>query len=144
MFIKNTIYILLAAATLSVSQATAQQVRGLSAKPAGSNNFVVSWQMVMDSLRVRPNQTLVFTPVIEDGKGHTQVMRSLIVNGRKQHYVYLRNGGNPNYPEATELQRHNGQPQSYDYREVIAQEPWMKEASVRINTDTCGCGNLMG
>ncbi len=144
MFIKNTIYILLATATLSVSQATAQQVRGLSAKPAGSNNFVVSWQMVMDSLRVRPNQTLVFTPVIEDGKGHTQAMRSLIVNGRKQHYVYLRNGGNPNYPEATELQRHNGQPQSYDYREVIAQEPWMKEASVRINTDTCGCGNLIG
>ena len=42
MFIKNTIYILLATATLSVSQATAQQVRGLSAKPAGSNNFVVS------------------------------------------------------------------------------------------------------
>lgn len=135
---------MLLAFALSGATLQAQTIKGLQAKPAGSTNFVVSWQMVMDSLRVRANQTLVFTPVVEDAAGHTQVMRSLIVNGRKQHYVYLRNGGNHNYPDAIEVWRHNGTEQTYAYREAIALEPWMNNATVRINTDTCGCGNLMG
>lgn len=144
MKVKNIFPLLLLALCSWAISATAQTVCGLQAQPAGSANFVVSWQMVMDSLRVRPNQTFVFTPVVEDAAGHTQTLRSLIVNGRKQHYVYLRNGGNVHYPDAIELQRHNGTTQSYDYREAIAYESWMNNATVRINTDTCGCGNLMG
>lgn len=112
------------------------------AKPAGES-LVVTWRMTMDSMRIRSNQTLVFTPVIEDKHGHTQTLRSIMVNGRRQHYVFLRNG-NKHYPDAIELQRHNGTTQCYNYREAIDLEPWMNDATVRIATDTCGCGNLVG
>ena len=112
------------------------------AKPAGES-LVVTWRMTMDSMRIRSNQTLVFTPVIEDKHGHTQTLRSIMVNGRRQHYVFLRNG-NKHYPDAIELQRHNGTAQCYNYREAIDLEPWMNDATVRIATDTCGCGNLVG
>ena len=112
------------------------------AKPAGES-LVVTWRMTMDSMRIRSNQTLVFTPVIEDKHGHTQTLRSIMVNGRRQHYVFLRNG-NKHYPDAIELQRHNGTAQCYNYREAIDLEPWMNDATLRIATDTCGCGNLVG
>lgn len=137
-------FTLLLLASLGLS-ATAQNIKQFSAKPSGNTDFVVSYRMLLDSMKVRPNQTLVFTPVIEDASGqNTATMRSLIVNGRKQHIVYERNNGNKNYPDAAELQRHNGTAQSYDYREAIALEPWMRNATVRLSIDTCGCGNLVG
>ncbi len=137
---KNLSLLLLASLGLSMS---AQNIQQFSAKPSGNANFVVSYRMQLDSMKVRPNQTLVFTPVVEDDN-NTATLRSLIVNGRKQHYVYERNNGNKNYPDAIELQRRNGEEQAYDYREAIALEPWMRDARVRISIDTCGCGNLMG
>ncbi len=110
---------------------------------AASGLLVVKWRMVMDSLQMRSNQTLVFTPVIEDDKGNTEVMRSVMVNGRNQHLVYLRNGSK-NYPDAIEIQRKNHTAQSYDYSETTDYQPWMSNATVRISVDTCGCGNLTG
>lgn len=137
---------LLALIPAAPSMAQRGQVSKLAArpiaKPAGQS-LVVSWRMVMDSLQLRPNQTMVFTPVIEDNQGNTHVMRSIMVNGRRQHIVYQRNG-NKNYPDAIELYHRNGTAQSYDYRETCDLEPWMNNATVRINTDTCGCGNLVG
>lgn len=107
------------------------------------DNFVVSWRMILDSLTLRSNRQIVFTPVVEDKKGNIATLRSVIVNGRNQHYVYLRNGSK-NYPDAIEIRRNNGEKQTYEYREAIPYEAWMNDATLRINEDTCGCGNLLG
>lgn len=107
------------------------------------NSFVVSWRLVLDSLHLASNRQMVFTPVLEDANGNVATLRSVMVNGRNQHYVFLRNGSK-NYPDAIELRRVNGQKQTYDYREAIPLGPWMADATLRINEDTCGCGNLLG
>lgn len=107
------------------------------------NSFVVSWRLVLDSLHLASNRQMVFTPVLEDANGNVATLRSVMVNGRNQHYVFLRNGSK-SYPDAIELRRVNGQKQTYDYREAIPSEPWMADATLRINEDTCGCGNLFG
>lgn len=116
-----------------------QKVKGVMA----ANAFIVTWHLVLDSLNLRSNRQMVFTPVLEDSKGNVATLRSVMVNGRNQHYVYQRNGSK-SYPDAIELRRINGQKQAYDYREAIPAEEWMKDATLRINEDTCGCGNLLG
>ena len=63
------------------------------------NSFVVSWRLVLDSLRLASNRQMVFTPVLEDANGHVATLRSVMVNGRNQHYVFLRNGSK-SYPDA--------------------------------------------
>ena len=55
------------------------------------NSFVVSWRLVLDSLHLASNRQMVFTPVVEDANGHVATLRSVMVNGRNQHYVFLRN-----------------------------------------------------
>lgn len=123
------------------STGTARTVN-ISGKPAGES-FVVSWRLILDSLNLDANRMVVYTPVVEDEQGNTTTLRSLIVTGRKQHYVYERNG-NKNYPDAIEVRRRNNEAQTFAYREAIPLEEWMREATVRINEDTCGCGNLLG
>ncbi|MDO4930841.1 MAG: hypothetical protein Q4E59_06890 [Bacteroidales bacterium] len=118
------------------------QAVNINGKPAGES-FVVSWRLVLDSLDLGSNNVVVYTPVIEDELGHTATMRPLMVTGRNQHYVYLRNG-NDVYADAIEVRRRNDEKQTFAYREAIALEEWMREATVRINVDTCGCGNLLG
>lgn len=117
------------------------RTEALSGKPAGSS-FVVSYRLILDSLKLRSNGMMVFTPIVEDSLGNTAMLKSVIVTGRKQHYIHLRQG-NKNYPDAIEMRRDNGAAQSYNYREVIPLEDWMDEATVRIHRDTCGCGNLI-
>ena len=107
------------------------------------NSFVVSWRLVLDSLRLASNRQMVFTPVLEDANGNVATLRPVMVNGRNQHYVFLRNGSK-SYPDAIEMRRRNGEKQTYEYREAIPSEPWMADATLRINEDTCGCGNLFG
>lgn len=123
--------------------ATAQAPQTKPSAQVAGKSLVVTWDVVMDHLQLRPNQTIVYTPVVEDQQGNTQTLRPVMLTGRKQHYVYLRNGSK-NYPDAIEIQRKNGTTQRYAYRQAIQLEPWMNNASLRIATDTCGCGNLAG
>lgn len=100
---------------------------------------------VLDSLTMRNNRVLVLTPVIEDKQGNTAVFRPVMITGRSQHFVYLREGS-ANYPDAIETRRMNGEAQTLAYKESMPYEKWMSgtDATVRINIDTCGCGNLLG
>ncbi len=143
-FVLLSLLLLLPLSTRAAKRTAAGTVRTENVKvKAASGLLVVQWRMVMDSLQMRSNQTLVFTPVIEDGQGNTEVMRSVMLTGRNQHLVYLRNGSK-NYPDAIEIQRKNHTAQSYDYRQETDYKSWMKNATVRISVDTCGCGNLTG
>lgn len=152
---KHTLLIYTLAAMLGAGSATATaaaapgrdydagkaKTEKLSGKPAG-NSFVVSWRLILDSLKLRPNGMMVFTPIVEDTQGNTAMLQSILITGRKQHYIYLREG-NKKYPNAKEFRRDNGKVQGYYFRDAIPLEEWMKEATVRIHRDTCGCGDLL-
>lgn len=105
----------------------------------------ITGEIVLDSLTLSSNRVLVLTPILEDANGHAAQFRSVMLTGRSQHYVFLRQG-NDNYPDALEARRYNGKAQSLIYDEKTSVEPWMNgnNTSLRIAVDTCGCGNLIG
>lgn len=141
----SILYIILVIAfalPLTTSAQGQVQVNNLKARQA-ADRLLVTADYILDSLHLRSNATMVFTPVVEDQAGHTATAQSLVVNGRNRHYAYLRDGGNSNYPDAVELRRTNGTSQNYAYRTTIPYEAWMNDATVRVATDTCGCGNLL-
>lgn len=115
--------------------------QGTSIKPVG-NRLELRTTFLLDSVNVRSNRQQVYTPVVEGADGQTAVFPSLIVNGRRQHIYHLRNG-NRHYPDAYEVQRTDGA-QQFEYTASLPLESWMDGATFRINTDTCGCGNLIG
>lgn len=116
--------------------------RGTSCQPAG-DDLVLKTTFVLDSLRLGSNRQLVVIPVLESADGHLATFRPVIINGRRQHIYYQRNGSR-NYPDALEVRYTRGQAGSVDYMEAIPYEEWMDGAGLRFATDTCGCGNLMG
>lgn len=113
-----------------------------SIKPVG-DRLVLKTVFVLDELRQQSNQQTVYTPILEGKDGQTVLFKSLMVNGRRQHLYYKRNG-NKNYPDALEVERRNYTAQQVDYLSAVPYEEWMDGATLRINTDTCGCGNLLG
>ncbi len=110
------------------------------------DEITVKADFVLDDLYLRNNRMLVMTPVIEDKEGNVAVFRSLMLTGRNQHFVNLRQNGNPNYPDAIEVRRMNGEEQTVAYRQTLPYADWMssKNAVIRVNVDTCGCGDLLG
>lgn len=133
------IALLLSALSLSAQDVKIQDLKGRQA----ADRFLVTADYILDSLRLRSNATMVYTPVVEDQAGHTATLQSLVINGRNRHYAYLRDGGNKNYPDAVEIRRQNGEAQTYAYRATIPYESWMNDATLRVSADTCGCGNLL-
>lgn len=80
--------------------------------------------------------------MLEGPNGEVAQFRSVIVNGRRQHIYYLRNG-KEGYADAIEVERKDDA-QSIDYLATIDYKDWMDGATLRWATDTCGCGNLVG
>ena len=119
-------------------------VQNLKAACLNKNMHVMA-DFVLDDLKLSANRMLVLTPVIEDKAGHIAVFRPLMLTGRSQHYVFLRQGSQ-NYPDAMEARRLNGTAQTVSYDEHVAYEQWManQDATLRVSVDTCGCGNLLG
>lgn len=110
------------------------------------DEITVNADFVLDNLHLRNNRMMVMTPVIEDKDGNVALFRPLMLTGRNQHFVNLRENGNPQYPDAIEVRRMNGEAQTVGYRQTLPLEDWMlgKDASIRVNVDTCGCGDLLG
>ncbi len=148
-FLKSLILLATVAVALPLSAATARdrggeaRVTRIAGRAAGES-FVVSWRLVLDSLRLPANSVIAYRPVVEDSLGHTLALPPVVVAGRNQHYIYQRDGGLADYPDAIELRRKNGSAQTYTYRHAVPLKDWMREARVSVVEDTCGCGNLLG
>lgn len=115
-------------------------VSGLTARPAGKN-IVVTMKLSLDSLTLKSNRLLAYTPIMEDNAGNRKKMKSVLVTGRNEHYNYLRYG-NKNYPDAFEMRRYNGKQQTFDYTFTTKYEPWMENSNLSVAEDLCGCGTL--
>lgn len=106
------------------------------------HNLVVDLTFNMDSLHLRSNQRLVFTPIVRSTGGQERTMPQIIVNGRKQDISYKRYA-HKDYPDDVQVvRRKNGTAQSYEYNAIMPYEEWMKNADVVIAEDLCGCGNV--
>ena len=108
---------------------------------SADKHLVVSMRFVADSLQLRANQLLAYTPVITDGQGNERRLPAFLLTGRNEHIYYLR-AGNRNYKNVlAEMRRDKGR-QTYDYSYTLPYEAWMKGAHLRVAEDRCGCGNI--
>ena len=103
---------------------------------------VVSLNLNLDSLYIRSNRFMAFTPVIIGAEGQREALTPLVVAGRRQHIVFEREG-NRQYPDAVEVRRHNATAQVAEYLQAVPYQPWMSGGNLRIVEDLCGCGKLL-
>lgn len=112
--------------------------------------LTVHGDIILDSLHLKSNQSVILTPVIE-GPGEKRVyLPSILVNGRAMHYAWLR-GSMPKsaiseYDIIAEMRRNNGTEQQYSYTANLPMEKWMLSpgTELKLLSDTCGCGRTAG
>ena len=108
-----------------------------------SDDLVVGMTLNMDSLKLRADHRLVFTPMVRSlSEGKEVAMPQIIVNGRRQDISYQRYAHKDFAADAQTVRRKNGTQQSYDYSAVVPYEAWMENADVIIAEDLCGCGEV--
>lgn len=105
------------------------------------NNFLLNFDLNLDSLDLPSNRRLVFTPVVSNGDEEVSLPK-LVVNGRRQQIMYER-GVDADYGDkATVIKRLSGESQSVSYNQAIASKPWMSRSyDVNLLVDECGCGD---
>lgn len=114
------------------------RVENVTAQKSGGH-FVVSMDLHFDSVYVASNRMRAYTPVLRGRHGEEVILPSVLLSGRRQHYVHLREG-NLNYPEAREIRRVNGTAQADKYVRTLPFEEWMNNAELTLIEDSCGCG----
>lgn len=104
----------------------------------------------LDDLKLGRNKQVYLTPVLEDTKGNSTVLPSILVNGHAMHIAYERGSlcGNElkKHDVGVEVKRNNGQSQTVNYVTSVDLQKWMwaRDASLRWVADECGCGYLSG
>ncbi|MDY4411426.1 MAG: DUF3868 domain-containing protein [Prevotella sp.] len=109
---------------------------------AANRHLTLTMRMRLDSLRLRANHQLVFTPVVETRQGEVALPK-IVVNGRRQQIMTERGFyGNRYGSDARIVRRHNGKPQAIDYTATIPVAGKLAAYSVRLDEDVCGCGDI--
>lgn len=100
----------------------------------------VAFRINLDSLTMKSEQQLVFTPMLV---GTDSVMlHPIVINGKNQQIRYLRLADNQKDPQALVIRRKNGTSQQVDFLQAIPYQKWMKQFSLSMKKDLCGCGDL--
>ena len=111
-----------------------------------NNRTMLSFDFILDQLRVPSNRYRAFTPVIVNKKDSTlrQRFKTLIVSGRTQDIVFERDGIDPLYADNyAKVRRYNDTPQTYNYTDAVECQPWHRNAEIIVECDLCGCGDQM-
>ncbi len=87
---------------------------------------------------VKSNQTLRFTPIIENGADKKE-LPAIEVRGRKAYIYYSRN---KNSVDAQNISKGESA-ESIKYQASVAYEPWMKRAKLVLQEDRCKCVSTM-
>ena len=135
--------ICLLAAQLPAQEVTVMndiRIANMAADRLGDDMIIVM-DVVLDDLNLKSNRSLALAPYIESWDGEQKLYaQAMVINGRKQHLYYERNGGHPDYPGAIEVRRENGKPQTVRYRAALPYQPWMDAWRLSVYEDLCGCG----
>ena len=106
------------------------------------DSVTISLDMVLDSLKLRSNRSVVLQPLLSEGKEKAW-LPAVEVMGRQRHLYYERNGYKT-YAEGNvqTVKRDKKRPQTISYRTVLPYEPWMDHARLDLTEDLCGCGQV--
>ena len=96
----------------------------------------VEMKFVLDSVEITRGNSLVCTPLIEEGDS-LRALPSLIINGRDRQILYERMERENENEMA--VRRLEGK-QSVSYKASIPYADWMEQSKVSLIIDDCGCG----
>lgn len=110
-----------------------------------SDRTVVAFDLILDSLHVPSNRYRAFTPILLSADNKlTERLKTVIVSGRRQDIVFQRDGIDPLYKDnCISIRRHGDKPQTVNYTDAIAFQPWHKTAEILMECDLCGCGDSL-
>lgn len=105
-----------------------------------SDSLKVAFRLHLDSLQLKSEQQLVFTPLIagED----TIALNPIIINGKNQNIKYLRKSSKLKNSQALVVRRRNDTEQQVLFSQTLPYRKWMKAFNLSMTEDLCGCGNL--
>ena len=105
-----------------------------------SDSLKVAFRLHLDSLQLKSEQQLVFTPLIagED----TIALNPIIINGKNQSIRYLRKSSKLKNSQALVVRRRNDTEQQVLFSQTLPYRKWMKAFNLSMTEDLCGCGNL--
>ena len=105
-----------------------------------SDSLKVAFRLHLDSLQLKSEQQLVFTPLIagED----TIALNPIIINGKNQSIRYLRKSSKLKNSQAVVVRRRNNTEQQVLFSQTLPYRKWMKAFNLSMTEDLCGCGNL--
>ena len=106
-----------------------------------SDSLKVAFRLHLDSLQLKSEQQLVFTPLIagED----TIALNPIVINGKNQNIRYLRKSSKLKNSQAVVVRRRNDTEQQVLFSQTLPYRKWMKAFNLSMTEDLCGCGNLM-
>jgi tetratricopeptide (TPR) repeat protein len=110
-----------------------------------NGNVVVDLDILLNGVEVTTNNQLVLTPIIRTDAGQTQDLPQIIINGNKRNNLYKRslvlNGlqSDPTVYGVLHAKKKNVF-ETISYQASTPFEPWMKNASLYLIEDLCGCG----
>lgn len=106
-----------------------------------SDSLKVAFRLHLDSLQLKSEQQLVFTPLIagED----TIALNPIIINGKNQNIRYLRKSSKLKNSQALVVRRRNDTEQQVLFSQTLPYRKWMKAFNLSMTEDLCGCGDLM-
>lgn len=104
----------------------------------------------LDGVELPASRQFFLTPVISDGEGNSEVLPSLLVNGRSMQIAWERRSVSGDFRNSHKVwravQRRNGKEQRVEYLAETPLEKWMwrPAATIHWTVDTCGCGRQNG
>lgn len=106
-----------------------------------SDSLKVAFRLHLDSLQLKSEQQLVFTPVMVGTD--SIALNPIIIQGRNQAVRYRRLADSKKNPQAQVFTRKNKTSQQVYFAQSVPYQKWMKKFKLSVKEDLCGCGNLI-
>ena len=108
----------------------------------------LSADVVLDSVKLSGSGQFFLTPVVEDERGNSLKLPSLLVNGKAMQIAWERKSFGRSFRDSRNVleavRRNNGKPQTVSYITDTEYSAWMWRPDTRVRwvVDNCGCGDL--
>ncbi|HJA14810.1 MAG TPA: DUF3868 domain-containing protein [Candidatus Butyricimonas faecavium] len=101
--------------------------------------LVVSMQINI-SRELASNESLVLIPQLRDSLKNFMEFPRIYINGRRQHFVYLRNTKQFAHVDHLEVRREDDSVQTITYLRSVPFEEWMNHSVLSLEENSCHCG----
>lgn len=118
------------------------RIENQTATRSDDNRLTISMEIILQkNTKISSNRAATLTPILE-ADGHTKALPPVVVYGRRRALVHERNKNLPKNAFAI-IRRKRHTEQIVSYLVQLPYEAWMQKANLTMDTDLCGCGDIV-